>query len=123
MYFEDLIVLISERAKQYDSIEYREGKAGEILRCDGSHNAVEKLAYDINPTFRSDILAMFFEPDGSSGGGSPEGQKLVPREYRRIEEKLAAGNLLQASDSMFYYQGGFLSSIQGICLKKQTLQN
>lgn len=107
VYFEDLIVLISERAKQYDSIEYREGKAGEILRCDGSHNAVEKLAYDINPTFRSDILAMFFEPDGSSGGGSPEGQKLVPREYRRIEEKLAAGNLLQASDSMFYYQGGF----------------
>ena len=102
IYFEDLIVLISERAKQYGSIEYREGKAAEMLRSDGSHKLLEKLAYEINPTFRSDIMAMFFEPDSPSDAGA---LRLQPREYQRLEEKFAASNL--ASDSMFYYQDGF----------------
>lgn len=104
IYFEDLIVLISERAKQYGSIEYRESKAAEILRSDGSHKVLEKLAYEINPTFRFDIMVMFFEPETPPGADIV---RLPPREYQRLEEKFAASNLLLASDSMFYYQGGF----------------
>lgn len=97
IHFEDLIILISERIKHYESLYYRENKVDEILRSGSSQEACERLAYDINPTFQTDIMAMYFEPI----------DKFSAEDYLKTEEKVLDSGVLYASDSMFYYKGGF----------------
>lgn len=97
IHFEDLIILISERIKHYESLYYRENKVDEILRSGSNQEALERLAYDINPTFQTDIIAMYFEPIG----------RFSAEDYLKAEEKVLDSGVLYASDSMFYYKGGF----------------
>lgn len=97
IHFEDLIILISERVKHYESLYYRESKVDEILRSGGNQEVCERIAYEINPTFQTDMIAMFFEP-------------LIPfspEDYLSMERKIMNSDVLFASDSMFYYKGGF----------------
>ena len=98
IHFEDLIILISERIKHYESIHYRESKVDELLRSGANTQLCEKIAYDINPTFQTDIMSLFFKPISGT---------LSPEDYMRIERKALYKELLAASDSMFYYKGGF----------------
>ena len=96
IHFEDLIILINERVKHYSSLHYRESKVDEILRCSDPETC-ERLIYDINPTFQTDMIAMYFEPAGEFSG----------YDYLKLEEEISKDDTLKASDSMFYYKGGF----------------
>ena len=61
IYYEDLIILINERVKHYESLHYRESKVDEMFRNQCNNETLEKIAYDINPSFKSDMIAMYFE--------------------------------------------------------------
>lgn len=97
IYYEDLIILINERVKHYESLRYRESKVDEMLRISDNNSALEKIAYDINPSFKSDIIAMYFE----ALYDFPE------EKYPEMEAKILGKGILTALDSMFYYKGGF----------------
>lgn len=97
IHFEDLIILISERIKHYDSLYYRDGKVDEVLRSRQDHEALERLAYEINPTFKTDMMAMYFEPVG----------EFLPEDYIKLENRVMEADVLTASDSMFCYKSGF----------------
>ncbi|MBR5517057.1 MAG: PucR family transcriptional regulator [Firmicutes bacterium] len=97
IHYEDLIILINQRAKHYSSIYYRENKVDEILRNGSNNEVVEKLTYEINPSFKSDMIAMYFEP---LRGFSVE-------DYLKIEAYLLEKGIITTSDSVFYYKGGF----------------
>lgn len=97
IHYEDLIVLISERVKQYESLHFRESKVDEIFRNGSNTEVCEKIAYEINPTFQTDMVAMFFQPTG----------EFTTNDYLEVERKIMDSNLLFASDSTFYYKGGF----------------
>ena len=97
IHFEDLIVLISERIRHYELLHYRESKVDEILRSGSDYRLLESISYDINPTFKTDMVAMFFKAKGQFG----------PREYLKMEKLIEDSALMTASDSMFYYRDGF----------------
>lgn len=97
IHFEDLIVLISQRIRHYEFLHYRESKVDEILRSGSNYDLCEKIAYDINPTFKTDMVALFFKAKGHFG----------PKEYLEMEKLIEDSDLLVASDSMFYYKDGF----------------
>ena len=97
IHFEDLIVLISERIRHYELLHYRESKVDEILRSGSDYRLLESISYDINPTFKTDMVAMFFKAKGQFG----------PREYLKMEKLIEDSSLMTASDSMFYYRDGF----------------
>lgn len=97
IHFEDLIVLISQRIRHYEFLHYRESKVDEILRSGSNYDLCEKIAYDINPTFKTDMVALFFKAKGHFG----------PKEYLDMEKLIEDSDLLVASDSMFYYKDGF----------------
>lgn len=97
IHFEDVIILISERVKHYESLYYRENKVDEILRNSSNQEACRQLAYDINPTFQTDMIAMFFEPLGD----------FSHEDYFEMERKVMDSGVLSASDSMFCYKNGF----------------
>ena len=97
IHFEDLIILISERVKHYSLIHYRESKVDEILRSGNNQQLCEKTAYDINPTFKTDMVAMFFKSKTAFG----------PEDYVAVEDLISGRDILTASDSMFYYKDGF----------------
>lgn len=97
IHFEDLIILTSERVKHYEALYYREGKVDELLRAGSNQETCERIAYDINPTLQTDIMAIYFKAIDDFG----------PKDYIKMEEIAAKQNVLTASDSMFYYKGGF----------------
>ncbi len=95
--YEDLIILINERVKHYESLHYRESKVDQMLRSSSDNGALEKIAYDINPSFKSDIIAMYFEALSD----------FSAEEYTQIESRVLEKGVLTALDSMFYYKEGF----------------
>ncbi len=97
IYYEDLIILINERVKHYESLHYRESKVDEMFRNPSNNEALEKIAYEINPSFKSDIIAMYFESIDD----------FAPEKYHEMESKILRKGILTALDSMFYYKGGF----------------
>ena len=97
IHFEDLIIIISERIKHYELLHYRESKVDEILRCGNNHQLCEKTAYDINPTFKTDMIAIFFKAKGI----------FEPKDYLEIEKIAEKSKVLTAADSLFYYKDGF----------------
>lgn len=97
IHFEDLIVIISERIKHYEVLHYRESKVDEILRSGSDHQMCERIAYDINPTFKTDMIAFFFKAKGVFGA----------EDYLEIEKIAEKSDILTASDSLFYYKDGF----------------
>ena len=97
IYYEDLIILINERVKHYESLYYRESKVDEMFRNSGNNEALERIAYEINPSFKSDIIAMYFESLSD----------FPVEKYPEMEGKILGKGILTALDSMFYYKGGF----------------
>ena len=97
IHFEDLIVIISERIRHYEQLHYRESKVDEILRNGSDYKMCERIAYDINPTFKTDMIAVFFKAKG----------RFESEDYLRIESIAEKTDLLTASDSLFYYKDGF----------------
>lgn len=116
IHFEDLIVLISERIRHYELLHYRESKVDEILRSGSDYRLLESISYDINPTFKTDMVAMFFKAKGQFG----------PREYLKMEKLIEDSSLMTASDSMFYYRDGFFiihSREMFTCVDAENWQN
>lgn len=97
IYYEDLIILINERVKHYESLHYRESKVDEMFRNQGNNETLEKIAYDINPSFKSDMIAMYFESIN----------EFTAEDYVEFEREFVGSGMLSALDSMFYYKGGF----------------
>lgn len=97
IHYEDLIILINERAKHYSSLHYRESKIDEMIRSHTDVGAIERIAYEINSSFKSDIISMYFKYLG----------EFSYEEYLKMEAFMAEKDILKASDSMFYYKGGF----------------
>ena len=96
IHYEDLIILINQRVKHYSSVNYRENKVDEILRNGTNNELIEKLAYEINPSFKSDMIALYvdFLEDSSVEA------------YLKVEDMLLSKNVISTSDSAFYYKGG-----------------
>ena len=96
IHYEDLIILINQRVKHYSSVHYRENKVDEILRNGSNNELIERLAYEINPSFKSDMIAMYVEllEDASI------------ESYLQLENMLLDKNVISTSDSAFYYKGG-----------------
>lgn len=97
IHFEEIVLLVSERAKHYDSFYYRQSKVEELLRTEGSDEDLENIIFDINPSFKSDSVAMYFEPIG----------RFIEEDYLKEEDKVLREGGITASDSMFYYKSGF----------------
>ena len=97
IYYEDLIILINERVKHYESLHYRESKVDEMFRNQGNNETLEKIAYDINTSFKSDMIAMYFESIN----------EFTAEDYVEFEKEFVGSGILSALDSMFYYKGGF----------------
>ena len=96
IHYEDLIILINQRVNHYSSVNYRENKVDEILRNGTNNELIEKLAYEINPSFKSDMIALYvdFLEDSSVEA------------YLKVEDMLLSKNVISTSDSAFYYKGG-----------------
>lgn len=97
IHYEDLIILINERAKHYSSLNYRESKIDEMLRSVSGSNDIERIAYEINSSFKSDIISLYFKYLG----------EFSYEKYLKIEAFMAEKGILKASDSMFFYRDGF----------------
>ena len=97
IHYEDLIILINERVKHYESLHYRESKVDEMIRNAANNEVVERIAYEINPSFKSDIISMYFDAVDD----------FSAEKYPEMEEKIIGKGILTASDSMFYYKDGF----------------
>ena len=96
IHYEDLIILINQRVKHYSSVNYRENKVDEILRNGTNNELIEKLAYEINPSFKSDMIALYVEFLEDSSVEA----------YLKVEDMLLSKNVISTSDSAFYYKGG-----------------
>lgn len=98
IYFEDLIVAVHELNKSYKSMYSYEDKINYLLAHPDDLQIQLKTITDINPSFESDILTIYFK-------GKKE---FSAKEYVQMEKRFYESNILKNSDTMFYYKNGFM---------------
>ncbi len=98
LYFEDIIVRISELVRNYASVHYIGEQIDALIHTQSDHAGLSKRAKEINPSFQSDLLVLFYRFE----------QKLSFERYLAVFEHFYRSLTLLPSDTLFCYKNGFV---------------
>ena len=98
LYFEDIIVRISELVRHYASVHYIGEQMDALVHMEADHAGLSKRAKAINPSFQSDLLVLFYRFE----------QKFSSEQYLAVFEHFHRSLTLLPSDTLFCYKNGFV---------------
>ncbi len=98
IFFEDIIIAVHEMNKDYNSIHAFENKINNLLAHPEDTKLQLTTMTNINPSYNSDLITVYFK-------GKKEFTEKI---YFGIIKRFKESNILKNSDSIFYYNNGFM---------------
>jgi hypothetical protein len=98
LYFEDIIVSVTDCIRNLSSIRFGEMEVDTILNGSLDDNAVVQHALQINYSFRPNHLAIYFRPKNTISSES----------YMELLNQFKSSSIYSSSDSLFRYRNGLM---------------
>lgn len=98
LFFENIIVDVTSMIDNYKSMHHFEKRVDILLNSNSNNKILENLAKEINPSFGSDLIVIYFSSK----------TKDYARDFFSDQQFFIENDLLSISDRMFYYKNGFM---------------